>query len=58
MVGPSGRIRDGEREYAYDRESPFGRLDRGLDAAAGRGWVVVDMQRDWARVFADAAGAR
>ncbi len=41
---------DGEREYAYDRDSPFGRLVRALDEAP-RGWTVVDMKRDWNRVF-------
>ena len=42
---------DAEREWAYDRASPVGRLNRGLDEAPKRGWVVVDMARDWARVF-------
>jgi phosphoglycolate phosphatase-like HAD superfamily hydrolase len=42
---------DAEREWAYDRESQVGRLDQALDAAAAAGWTVVDMQRDWARVF-------
>jgi phosphoserine phosphatase len=42
---------DAEREFAYDRASPFGRLARGLDEAAARGWVVASMQRDWKRVF-------
>lgn len=42
---------DAEREYAYDRKSPFGRLDRALDEAPGRGWTVVSMKRDWKRVF-------
>ncbi|MEE9229541.1 MAG: HAD family hydrolase [Acidobacteriota bacterium] len=41
---------DAEREWAYDRDSHVGRLDRGLDEAAGRGWVVVDMKRDWKKV--------
>jgi hypothetical protein len=43
---------DGVREYAYDRKSPFGRLDRGLDEASKRGWIVADMQADFRRVFA------
>jgi phosphoserine phosphatase len=43
---------DAEREYAYDRLTLFGRLSRGLDEASKRGWVVVDMKRDWKRVFA------
>ena len=42
---------DAEREYAYDRQSPIGRLARGLDEAPQRGWVVVSMRSDWARVF-------
>ena len=42
---------DAEREYAYDRESSVGRLDRGLDEAGQRGWLVVDMASDWSRVF-------
>src|ERR1041384_1352137 len=43
---------DADREYAYDRDSHFGRLDKALSEAAERGWVVVDMQRDWKTVFA------
>jgi phosphoserine phosphatase len=42
---------DGEREYAYDRTAATGRLDKGLDEAKARGWTVVDMKRDWRRVF-------
>src|SRR5829696_1508909 len=42
---------DAEREYPYDRESHFGRLDKALDAAAVNNWTVVDMKRDWKRVF-------
>jgi hypothetical protein len=43
---------DAAREYAYDRDSHVGRLSRGLDGARGEGWVVVDMAKDWGRVFA------
>lgn len=43
---------DGEREYAYDRQSKVGRLDKALDEANAKGWTVVDMKRDWRRVFA------
>jgi hypothetical protein len=39
------------REYAYDRKSPFGKLDRGLDEAPKRGWTVVSMKDDWLSVF-------
>ena len=43
---------DAEREYAYDRDTPFGRLDKALDAAAMNKWVVADMKNDWNRIFA------
>jgi phosphoglycolate phosphatase-like HAD superfamily hydrolase len=43
---------DAEREWAYDRESHIGRLDRALDEANTRGWTVVDMKSDWKRIFA------
>lgn len=42
---------DDEREWAYDRESHVGRLDRGLDEAEERGWVVVDMKNDWKQIY-------
>jgi hypothetical protein len=42
---------DAEREYAYDRESHIGRLARALDEAPQRGWPVISMRSDWARVF-------
>jgi phosphoserine phosphatase len=42
---------DAEREWAYDRESHIGRLDEGLDQASARGWIVVDMARDWRVVY-------
>jgi hypothetical protein len=42
---------DAEREYAYDRESPFGRLDKALDDAPSKGWIVVDMKNDWKEIF-------
>ena len=43
---------DAEREYAYDRQSHFGKLDVALDAAAVNKWTVVDIKKDWNRVFA------
>ncbi len=43
---------DAERELAYDRDSSFGRLSRGLDEATKRGWIVVSMKNHWKRVFA------
>jgi haloacid dehalogenase-like hydrolase len=42
---------DAKREYAYDRDTFFGRLDKALDAAAMNHWVVVDMKNDWNRIF-------
>lgn len=42
---------DAEREYAYDRDSSVGRLDRGLDEANSRGWIVVDMKNDWKTIY-------
>lgn len=42
---------DDEREYAYDRQSPFGHLDKALDAATENHWTVVDMKADWKRIF-------
>jgi hypothetical protein len=42
---------DGEREWAYDRNSSIGKLDKALDAAPGAGWTVVDMKNDWKTIF-------
>jgi phosphoserine phosphatase len=42
---------DAEREWAYDRNSSLGRLDKGLDEARAKGWTVVDMKQDWKVVF-------
>src|SRR5262249_42070273 len=42
---------DGVREYAYDRQSAVGRLDKALDEANAKGWTVVDMKNDWKVVF-------
>jgi len=42
---------DAEREYAYDRKSPVGLLERGLDEAPKRSWAVVSMKDDWRKVY-------
>jgi phosphoserine phosphatase len=42
---------DAEREYAYDRKSHVGTLDKALDRAAAEGWIIVDMKKDWKEVF-------
>jgi hypothetical protein len=42
---------DGEREWAYDRKSHVGRLDKALDEALAKAWVVVDIKRDWKIIY-------
>jgi len=42
---------DAAREYAYDRQSSMGRLDKALDEAHAKGWIVVDMKNDWKTIF-------
>ena len=42
---------DGEREWAYDRESHIGKLDKGLDQAVKDGWTVIDMKKDWKVIY-------
>jgi phosphoglycolate phosphatase-like HAD superfamily hydrolase len=42
---------DGVREYAYDRNSPVGRLDKAWDEAIRRKWIVVDMKNDWKVIY-------
>ena len=42
---------DAKREWAYDRASSVGKLDKALDEATAKQWVVVDMARDWRKVF-------
>ncbi len=44
---------DAVREWAYDRNSSIGRLDKGLDQAAAHGWTVVSMKNDWKTIFAE-----
>ncbi|MBJ6134516.1 haloacid dehalogenase-like hydrolase [Ochrobactrum sp. Q0168] len=43
---------DKDREYAYDRQSSFGKLDKALTEAPERNWVIVDMKNDWKKVYA------
>jgi hypothetical protein len=45
------RHTDAEREWAYDRTSSIGRLDKGLDEALASDWTVVSMKQDWKEVF-------
>jgi phosphoglycolate phosphatase-like HAD superfamily hydrolase len=42
---------DAEREYAYDRSSSIGKLDKAWDEGMAKGWTIVDMQKDWRAVF-------
>lgn len=57
LAGPGRRFAglvhhtDANREWAYDRQSSVGRLDKALDIANRQGWTVVDMARDWRRVY-------
>jgi hypothetical protein len=44
---------DAVREWAYDRDSSIGRLDKALDEAKAKGWTVVDMMNDWKSMFAE-----
>jgi phosphoglycolate phosphatase-like HAD superfamily hydrolase len=56
-TGPGRRLAvivhhtDANREWAYDRGSPVGKLERGLDEAAARGWILADMKRDWKTIY-------
>jgi phosphoserine phosphatase len=56
-AGPGARLMgivhhtDAEREWAYDRQSHIGKLDKALDEGAARGWTIVDMKQDWKNVF-------
>lgn len=56
-AGPGPRLcvilhhTDADREWAYDRESHIGRLDKALDEAALRGWTVVSMKSDWRKIY-------
>jgi hypothetical protein len=43
---------DGEREFAYDRQSHIGKLDKAWDEAKANNWIVVSMKSDWKRIFA------
>ena len=42
---------DAKREYAYDRKSHVGTLDKALDQADAEGWIIVDMKKDWKKIF-------
>ena len=44
---------DGDREWAYDRKSSIGQLDKGLDEAQAKDWLVIDMKKDWKQIYPD-----
>ena len=56
-AGPGPRLglivhhTDADREWAYDRKSPVGRLDKALDDAPKNGWIVLDMKKDWKVIY-------
>jgi hypothetical protein len=43
---------DAEREFAYAEDSASGRLVHALGEAESRGWTVIDMAKEWNRVYA------
>ena len=45
---------DADREWAYDRSSHIGKLDRGLDEAAERNWILIDMTKEWKQIYPSA----
>ena len=42
---------DSIREWAYDRASHIGKLDKGLDEAIEKGWTIIDMEKDWKVIY-------
>ena len=56
-AGPGRRLAmivhhtDADREWSYDRGSHIGKLERGLDEAEARGWILADMKRDWKVIY-------
>jgi hypothetical protein len=42
---------DSLREWAYDRGSHIGKLERGLDDGAKYKWLLVDMKNDWKKIY-------
>ena len=42
---------DSVREWAYDRDSHIGKLDKGLDEANEKGWTIIDMKNDWKVIY-------
>ena len=42
---------DEVREWAYDRTSHIGKLDKGLNDAPKYNWLIVDMKQDWKKLY-------
>ena len=42
---------DPDREWAYDRKSKIGHLERALDEAKAKGWTIVDIKKDWKVIY-------
>ena len=42
---------DAAREFAYDRDSHIGKLQRGLDEGPKRGWLILSMKDDWKVIY-------
>jgi phosphoserine phosphatase len=42
---------DAQREYAYDKGSHIGKLEKGLDEAPQRGWSIISMKNDWKNIY-------
>jgi phosphoglycolate phosphatase-like HAD superfamily hydrolase len=42
---------DAEREWAYDRKSHIGKLDKALDEGMAKGWAIADVKRDWKTIY-------
>ena len=50
-TGTASRPSPADREWAYDRQSHVGKLDKALDEGLAKGWTIVDMKKDWKRVY-------
>ena len=44
---------DAKREFAYDRDSHIGKLDKAMTDAPAKGWLLIDMAQDWSRIYPD-----
>ena len=42
---------DSIREWAYDRDSHIGRLDKGIEESKAKGWNLIDMKSEWKVIY-------